>query len=693
MNIARVLPFLLAAIAVDASAASAGEASAAEIPLSALPYSPSLDLNSLDRSADPCNDFYQFACGTWEKSNPIPADQSSWSVYGKLANDNQRFLWGILDDLANRGVGLSVPQQNIGDYFAACMDEASIDAQGVRPLAAQLEAITALQSKTGLAALLATTHLRSGSNGLSPSIPFFGLGSNQDFEDSQRVIAFATAGGLGLPDRDYYLKRDKKSLDLRSKYQSHVQRMLALAGDAPEKAKQEAAQIMAIETALAKASLTRVEKRNPHNVLHKTTLAGLKRMVPSFDWSAYLDGVGVKNLDTFNVTEPKFFGALEQQLRTRSLDQLKTYLRWHLMHSNAAYLSSPVVDEDFDFYGKTLRGTVTLKARWKRCVALVDEQLGEALGQEFVARAFTPEMKAKTIEMTRFIEEAMASELRDLDWMSPPTKALALEKLHTVVNKVGYPDRWRDYSSVVIRRDDFLGNAQRATEFESHRQLAKIDQPLDRGEWSMTPPTVNAYYDPQMNDINFPAGDLLPPLFDPKMDDAPNYGNTGSTIGHELTHGFDDEGRQFDAKGNLKDWWTKPDAAAFEQRAACVTDQYAKYIAIDDIHINSKLTEGEDIADLGGTVLAYIAWKAATRGQKLEDRDGFTPDQRFFVGLAQWACGSRRPEAARERALTDPHSPGRFRINGVVVNMPEFGKAFACKADAPMVSAKPCKIW
>jgi endothelin-converting enzyme/putative endopeptidase len=302
-------------------------------------------------------------------------------------------------------------------------------------------------------------------------------------------------------------------------------------------------------------------------------------------------------------------------------------------------------------------------------------------------------MKAKTIEMTRHIEEAMAGELRDLDWMSAPTKALALEKLHTVVNKVGYPDRWRDYSAIVIHRDDFLGNVLRANVFESRRQLAKIGKPLDRGEWEITPPTVDAYYDPQMNDINFPAGVLQPPLYDTRLDDAPNYGNTGSTIGHELTHGFDDEGRQFDAQGNLKDWWRKPDAEAFEQRASCVTDQYARYVVVDDIHINSKLTEGEDIADLGGTVLAYIAWKAATQGQVLKDQDGFSPDQRFIVGLAQWACGSTRPEALRERATTDPHSPGRYRINGVVVNMPEFGKAFSCPAGAPMVSAKPCRIW
>lgn len=679
---------VLAPLLLSAAFFAAADPTAAETPLAALPYSPSLDLTSLDRRADPCGDFYQFACGGWERNNPIPADQSSWSVYGKLANDNQRFLWGILDDLSRKDGGLTGPQQKIGDYFAACMDEAAVERRGATALAPQLQALDAVSGKPALAPLLAEAHQVSGGAGM-----LFGFSANQDFENSQSVIAFVGSGGLGLPDRDYYLKTDKKSVELRAKYLAHVARMFELLGDAPTAAKAGAQQVMAIETALARASLTRVERRDPHKQLHKMNRAGLRKLTPAFDWDAYLSGLGIAGLDAFNVTEPAFFKAVDQQLRTRSLGELKTYLRWHLVHENAPYLSSAFVDENFAFYGRTLRGTQQLKARWKRCVALVDDQLGEALGQEFVSRVFTPEMKARTVEMTSRIETAMADELRDLDWMSAPTKALALEKLHSIVNKVGYPERWRDYTSVEIRRDDFLGNALRATRFESRRQLAKIGKPLDRGDWGMTPPTVNAYYDPQMNDINFPAGVLLPPLYDPKLDEAPNYGNTGSTIGHELTHGFDDEGRQFDAKGNLKDWWTKPDAKAFEQRASCVTAQYAKYVVIDDIHINSKLTEGEDIADLGGTVLAYIAWKAATKGQNLPDQDGFSPDQRFFIGLAQWACGSTRPEALRERALTDPHSPGRYRINGVVVNMPEFGKAFSCPASSPMVSAKPCRIW
>ena len=398
-------------------------------------------------------------------------------------------------------------------------------------------------------------------------------------------------------------------------------------------------------------------------------------------------------MQTFNVTEPDFYKQVEKEINTVSLDDWKTYLRWHIAHANAPYLSSKFVNENFAFYGKTLRGAEQLRPRWKRCVSLVDEQLGEALGQEFVRRAFTPEMKASTVQMTQYIEDAMKQDIEQLTWMSPETKKNALEKLHTIVNKVGYPDKWRDYSSVEIKRDDFLGNETRATVFESDRQLAKIGKPVDRAEWGMTPPTVNAYYNPQMNDINFPAGVLQPPLYDPKMDDAPNYGNTGSTIGHELTHGFDDQGRQFDAQGNLKDWWTKQDADEFTKRAQCVVDQYGQYTVVDDLKINSKLTQGEDIADLGGTILAYVAWKAATKNQQLHDIEGFNPDQRFFIGLAQWACENQRPESERLHTLTDPHSPGKYRINGVVVNMPEFQKAFSCKAGQPMVSVKACRVW
>ncbi|HEY4677790.1 MAG TPA: M13 family metallopeptidase [Candidatus Angelobacter sp.] len=657
-------------------------------PVTALPYTPSLDMASMDKSADPCVDFYQYTCGGWMKNNPIPADQASWSVYGKLTVDNQRFLWGILDDLAKKTTGRTPTQQKIGDYFSACMNEAEVEKVGAAPLKPALEAIAALKTKKELAGLLGREHLANATEGL-----LFGFGSDQDFSDSSQVIAFATAGGLGLPDRDYYTKPEPKSEEIRQKYLVHVQKMLELLGDSPEAAKREAAGIMQIETALAKASLTRVEQRDPHNLFHKMDRKQLQVLTPDFDWNTYLKTTGLDQVGTFNVTEPKFYQELNHQIQSNSLDDLKTYLRWHVVSANAPYLSSKFVQQNFDFYSHTLRGVEQIAPRWKRCVRLTDRQLGEALGQEFVNRAFSQETKQSTLKLTKLIEQAMEDDIKQLTWMGPETKKQALEKLHSVVNKIGYPDKWRDYSSVNINREDFVGNVHRATVFESKRELAKIGKPLDRGEWGMTPPTVNAYYNPQMNDINFPAGVLQPPLYDPKMDDAPNYGNTGGTIGHELTHGFDDQGRQFDAKGNLRDWWTKEDGAQFEKRAQCIVDQYAQYTIVDDIKINSKLTEGEDVADLGGLILAYMAWKADTQGKQLENRDGFTPDQRFYIGYAQWACENDRPENLRANAITNEHSPGKYRVNGLMVNIPEFQQAFSCKAGQPMVRENRCRVW
>ena len=657
-------------------------------PLTSFPYTPGLDVSAMDPSADPCVDFYQYTCGGWQKNNPIPSDQPRWSVYGKIAQDNQRYLWGILEDLGNTKTDRNATQQKIGDYFAACMDEATVEKLGAKPLQPDLSRIDAMKSKHELARVLGQLHLATANPGL-----FFGFGSNQDFADSTSVIAFATGGGLGLPDRDYYIKDDDKSKDIRAKYLAHVTKTFALLGDTPVVARRNAAKVMEIETALAKSSLTRVEKRDPYKIFHKMDRLGLLALAPDFDWDGYLKVVGVERLDNFNVTEPEFYKEINTQLQSNSLADIKTYMRWHVASAASPLLSSAFVNENFDFFSKTLRGVPQLRPRWKRCESLVDKQLGEALGQEFVRRVFGPALKESTLHMTTQIEDAMAKDIEQLDWMSPATKEQALAKLRSIVNKIGYPDKWRDYSSVEVKRGDFFGNVERATRFEAKRDLAKIGKPLDRGEWGMTPPTVNAYFDPQMNDINFPAGVLQPPLYDPKMDDAPNYGNTGGTIGHELTHGFDDEGRQFDAKGNLKDWWTKDDAKAFEERAQCVVDQYSQYTIVDDIKINGKLTNGEDIADLGGLVLGWMAWKAETAGKDPMPRDGFSPEQRFFIGYAQWACDNERPEDLRVLALTYPHSPGKYRVNGVVVNMPEFEHAFSCKAGQPMVSANRCRVW
>ena len=659
---------------------------ASDRPLERLPYTPGLDVSSMDPGASACVDFYRYACGGWMAHNPIPSDQASWSVYGKLYQDNQQFLWGILDALA-RSSGRTANQQKIGDYFAACMDEAAAERLGAAPLAPLLARIDALRDKRELPALLAVLHGQTGDGGF-----LFTFGSQQDFADATRMIASADAGGLGLPDRDNYTDRDAHAEALRGQYRAHVARTLVLLGDAPAAAAKNAATVLRLETRLARASLTLVARRDPHQLFHKISRADLERLTPAFDWTPYLQALGLPRIDILNVAEPRFYGVLDRLLRDTPLAELKTYLRWHAAHFAAPYLSRAFEDERFAFFDHLLRGVPRQKPRWKRCVALVDAELGEALGQEFVARTFGPQQKAATLRMTRQIEQSMREEITALNWMSDATKRLALVKLDSVANKIGYPDRWRDYGAVVIERDDLYGNAVRATEFESRRQLAKIGMPVDRSEWAITAQTVDAYYDPQLNDINFPAAVLQPPLYDPRMDDAVNFGDTGGTIGHELTHAFDDEGRQFDAAGNLRVWWTAADAAAFNRRIKCVIDQYADYRVVDEVHINSKLTVGEDVADLGGLVLAHLAGRAAS-GAPSGEQDGLTPEQRFFVGYAQWACENQRPEELRLHAKTDPHSPGRYRVNGLVVNMPEFRQAFACAADQPMVKSQPCRVW
>ena len=682
-----LLPLLFAALAAQTPGVPSASPPAKQ-PLTTLPYTPGLDVTSLDRSTDPCVDFYTFACGSWRTKNPIPPDQARWSVYAKLSDENEQLLWGLLEQAARPDPGRSPSEQKIGDFFASCMDEAKVDGDGVAPVLAELKAVDAITSKSELAGYIGREQLSLGDDGLG-----FGFGSNQDLADSSQVIAFADVGGLGLPDRDYYTKTDPRSIDLRRKYVAHIARMFGLIGVPADRAAAHARTVMALETALANASLTNVAKRDPYKLLHKMDRAGLDRLTPAFKWGDFLAAQGLSELNSFNVTEPAFFKAFNTLIVNRPLPAWKTYLKWHVLDARADVLATPINQANFEFYSKTLRGVKEQPPRWKRCVRMVDGDLGEALGRVFVEKTFSPETKKKTVEMTKYIEGAMAEEIRALPWMSEATKARALEKLGTVVNKVGYPDRWRDYSSLEVVRGDLYGNVSRAAVFEAKRQLAKIGKPVDRTEWDVSPPTVDAYYNPQLNDINFPAGVLQPPLYDPKMDDAPNYGNTGTTIGHELTHGFDDEGRQFDAQGTLKDWWTKEDAAAFTERVKCVQDQYAQYVVVDEVHVNSKLTSGEDIADIGGTWLAYLAWRKVTEALQLQPTDGFTPDQRFFIGMAQWACENTRPEDERLMAATNPHSPGRYRINGVVSNLPEFAKAFSCKPAQPMVRQHVCRIW
>jgi putative endopeptidase len=654
-----------------------------------LPYFPSLDLASMDKTADPCVNFYQYSCGGWKKNNPIPPDQTSWSVYGKLYQDNLAFLKGILEQASVTAGQRDAVETQIGDFYAACMDEAAVDKQGMAPIQPDLDAIANLKSAKEVAPLVARLQQAYGRSVL------FGAGSTQDPDNSEQVIAEIDQGGLGLPDRDYYTKDDAKSVETRERYLQHVQKIFALMGESPEVAKKDAATLMRLETELAKASMTRVDRRDPYKLKHKMKLADLNALAPNFDWKTYYATAEYPQFEILNVATPEFFKEVNATLAEEPIENWKTYLRFHVVDSASPFLSSPFVDENFAFYRQYLRGAKEQQPRWKRCVSYTDRQLGEALGQVFVAKVFSPELKASTLDMVRRIEDSMAIRIQQLDWMSPQTKEQALRKLHGIRNKIGYPDKWRDYSSIKIARGDFAGNMARASQFEHRRDFNKIGKPVDRGEWDMSPPTVNAYYNAQMNDINFPAGVLQPPLYDAKMDAAPNYGNTGGTIGHELTHGFDDEGSQYDAEGNLKNWWSKSDREKFDARTKCVEDQYANYIVVDDIHINSKLTLGEDVADLGGEILAYMAWQDATKSQSLQPRDGLTPAQRFFVGFAQWACENDRPEDLRVHAATDPHSPGEYRINGVVVNMPEFAEAFSCKVGQPMSKPheKVCKVW
>jgi endothelin-converting enzyme/putative endopeptidase len=657
----------------------------------ALPYSPSLNVNSMDKSIDPCQNFYKYACGRWQKDNPIPPDETSWSVYGKLYRDNLNFLRAILEQAATGGNQRDAVTQKIGDFYGACTDEAAIEARGLENLKPQLEAIARLKSVGELAPLVAKLQLYTGGY---RTILFQG-GSTQDPDDSEKQIAALDQGGLGLPDRDYYTKDDAKSKETRERYVQHVQKIFELLSDNTETAKKNAETLMRMETALAKASQTRVERRDPYKLKNKIDMAGLEKLAPKFDWQVYFTELQFPKFHIVNATAPAFFQEVNALLGTEPLANWKTYLRFHVADSSAQFLSAKFVQENFEFYRKYLRGQKEKQPQWKRCVQFTDYLLGEALGQAYVRKVFSPELKQSTLDMVRRIEDAMAMRIQQLDWMSPETKQQALTKLHGIRNKIGYPDKWRDYSSVKIERDDFLADVQHAVEFEHRRDVAKVGQPVDHGEWDISPATVDAYYNPQMNDINFPAGVLQPPLYDAKMDVAPNYGDTGGTIGHELTHGFDDEGSQFDATGNLKNWWTKEDREKFDARTKCVSDQYSKYVAVEDVHINGLLTMGEDVADLGGEILAYIAWKDATKEKNLQPVDGLTPEQRFFIGFAQWDCANERPEDLRVRAQTDPHSPAEFRINGVVVNMPEFTKAFSCKPGQPMTkpAGTVCRVW
>jgi endothelin-converting enzyme/putative endopeptidase len=645
------------------------------------------DLTAIDKSADPCVDFYQYACGGWIKNNPIPADQSRWGRFSELEERNREVLHQILEEAAHATGKRDATTQKTGDYYAACMDTAGIDAKGLAPLQPEFDRIQNLKDKSELAAEIAHLH-RGGMSAL------FEFGSGQDFKNSNEVIAQTDQGGIGLPDRDYYLKTDEKSVELRKAYVAHVQKMFELAGDAPDQAKAQAETVMRLETELAMGSLDRVSRRDPEKVYHRMSKQDLETLNPAFRWNQYFTDSGAPAFQSVNVAWPDFFKAVNGVIESASLDDWKTYLRWHVLHSEAPLLPTAFVNENFNFYGKTLTGATELRPRWKRCVDFTDNQLGEALGKKFVEQTFGGDAKQRTLKMVDAIERALGQDIDQLTWMTPATKQQALIKLKGITNKIGYPNKWRDYSSVEIKRDDAVGNGMRADRFEFQRELNKIGKPVDRQEWAMTPPTVNAYYDPQMNNINFPAGILQPPFYEIAADSAINFGAIGMVIGHELTHGFDDQGRQFDVKGNLRDWWTPADAKAFEERAACIDKQYSNFSPVPGVHLNGKLTLGENTADNGGVRVALMALANTSTPAELEKKiDGFSEEQRLFLSFAQIWCESQREEILRMRAQTDPHSPGKFRVNGVVQNMPEFQKAFACKAGQPMVAANACRVW
>jgi endothelin-converting enzyme/putative endopeptidase len=642
-------------------------------------------VSNMDLTANPCEDFYQYACGSWLKNNPIPADQSRWGRFTQLDEHNLDVLRQILEDAAKPDLNRDATAKKIGDYYAACMDEKAIEAKGGEPLEPLLNRIRALKDKQELAAEVARLH-RIGVAAM------FEFSPTQDFKNSNEMIAQTDQGGIGLPDRDYYLKTDAESVELRKKYVAHVQRMFELAGEKPAVAAADAATVMRIETALAKGSLDNVSRRDPEKVYHRMGKKELEALSPAFRWSAYLADTRSPEFESLNVAWPDFFKALNQELQTASLADWKVYLAWHAIHAQARLLPAAFVNENFNFYGKTLTGTTELRPRWKRCVDFTDADLGEALGRKFVERTFGAEGKERTLKMVDSLEKALGQDIQNLTWMTPATKQEALLKLKAITNKIGYPDKWRDYSSVVVRRDDAMGNVDRANTFEFQRQVNKIGKPVDRNEWEMTPPTVNAYYDPQMNNINFPAGILQPPFFDKGMDDAVNFGGIGMVIGHELTHGFDDQGRQFDAQGNLRDWWTPEDAKEFAQRTACIVDQYASFTPIPGVHINGKLTLGENTADNGGARIALMALLNMI-GTDKKKIDGFTPEQRFFLSFGQVWCENQRDEALRLQVQTNPHSPARYRVIGVVQNMPEFQNAFSCKPGQKMVPVHACRAW
>jgi len=655
----------------------------------------SLDLSAIDKTADPCTDFYQYACGNWVKDNPVPADQTRWArSFSMLQERNRYLLWQELD-AASKDPKTAL-QKKYGDYYAACMNTSLVDSKGLAPLTPAFEKIAAL-SDTKKISMLMGQLLEAG----SPA-PLFRFSVGQDEKDSSKQIAETFQGGISLPDRDYYLSDTKRFETIRAAYVEHLTKMFTLAGDSPDKAATEAAAVMKIETALAKGSTSRTELRDPLNRYHIKPLKELEDLSPGFDWPVYLRAIRIGHFDTLNVATPDFFKAMNAEIETEPLDAWKAYFRWHTIHSSATELPKAFFDENFAFFGKTLAGQKEPTPRWKQCTAATDQALGEAVGQDWVKQNFPPAAKASMDQLVAALEKSLADDIKTLSWMSDDTKKQAEEKLSMFRNKIGYPEKWRDYSALKIDRNDLIGNTYRASIFRRNYDLSKLGKPVDEKEWSMTPPTVNAYYSSSMNDINFPAGILQPPFFDFTIDPAVNFGGIGVVIGHEMTHGFDDQGSKYDGHGNLREWQTADDRKAFVERTDCEVAEYNSFDASpahDDLpaqKLNGKLTLGENTADNGGLRIAYLALldTLAKQGKTINDKiDDYTAGQRFFLGFAQVWCQNQTDQVARQLAITDPHSPGRWRTNGSVQNFEEFGKAFGCKKGQPMYPEHACRVW
>jgi endothelin-converting enzyme/putative endopeptidase len=648
---------------------------------------PGFDKSAIDATADPCQDFYKYACGNYSKLHPIPSDLPSFDQFTNLYEFNTQALHGILEKVAAGSAERGSLEQKLGDYYSSCMDTGAIEKKGLSAIQPELDRIAAIKTKDDLSAEIA--HLQRIEVGA-----FLDFGEQQDFKDATLQIAYIDQGGLGLPEKDYYLRTDAKSAELRKQYVQYLTNTLKLLGEPEAQAAKDAQAVMKLETELAKASMGVVDRREPEKIYHITPVAAFSSGVPVLQFDSFLQQVGAPPVTSINVVSPEFFKKLNGTIASTDLDTIKTYLRLKVVGSEATQLPKAFDDEHFDFYGRKLEGTPEQQVRWKRCVSATDQSLGELLGQLYVKQYFLPDQKEKTQQMVKDIEASMDKDLDTLEWMGPATRAKAKEKLHQVANKIGYPNKWRDYSKLEVVAGDAVGNSLRTRTFDADYQLAKIGKPVNRDEWGMSPPTVNAYYNPSMNDINFPAGILQPVFYDKSADDATNFGHIGSVVGHELTHGFDDEGRKFDGKGNLSEWWTPSDLKQFEQKTDCLVQEYGGFVAVDDLHVNGKLTLGENTADNGGARLAWMALMAHAAGMDMAAKvDGFTPAQQFFVGWAQNWCSTERPEMLRMEVQTDPHSPDRLRANGVVVNMPEFGEAFGCKKGAPMYPAKSCRVW